>query len=547
MNSSFASHIESLVEDFLETALVVDDEGLPPGPPTAATDEGEPVAVRTREDLSLRPPTEGEVLALEAQHPLASKELTDAFADLGIACGVLAPLKDDKLIRDRLLRVAARADLVVLDWDLHRDKGATALELMKALLDQDASAERRRLRIIAVYTGQTGLPSIMQRIRKGLDVSEDHVSRDGLTLTTENVRIVAYSKVLGATGRTNPPTREVAEKDLPARLVAEFSALSCGLVPGVALAALAAVRNETHRMLHALRAEMDLGYLGHRVASSFPPDTEQHLVDVVAAELASILTDGAVGGKADIGVIREWLDQEYANTPPLNCGSALDPEKTVGRDDLERMLTVGLGRDEALTGYSGEGMSKTALKRIRRQAAQLFTNSAGNAETSSNVFAIRMALRTLYQRPTRLLQLGTIVLHRSEFLVCVQPRCDSIRIDPGTARGFPFLPFEPAVPGGRHDYVVEHPDGSGALRLRLHTKPFALRTYDFEPDENGSVSARLVTGRWKFSGRGNRSFEWVADLKPDFAHRVAVDLAAELARVGLDESELVRVSEDPNR
>jgi len=537
VTSTFVAHIEDVVTDFLETALVVDDEGLPKTPPEE--DEAEPAVVHSREDLTLVEPPPQELEAVQAEHPLRTRELIDAFADMGIVCGVLAPIEGDE-IRERFLRAAARADLVVLDWELHRDGGATALQLIKALLDQDDAAERRRLRVIAIYTGQTGLRSIVDRVRKTLDLSKSYLADDGMALTSDNVRIVAFSKKLG--GKTSH-AREIPEPDLPARLGSEFGQLTAGLVPSVALAALAAVRNETHRVLQALKADMDLGYLGHRVASVFPEDAEEHVVDMVAAEIASILSDAAVGNRADLDVIRSWLDDAAAASPPLDSGSALTKQKKINRADLERMLTIGLGSDEALDGYEGDGLGKNVLRAVRREGAHLFTNSSSDAIASSDIFALRMATRTLYSRPARVLQLGTVVLFRGDFMVCVQPRCDSIRIDPDEPRSFPFLPFDVADPTeGEHGLVVERPDGSALVRLRLRSKPFAITTFTFSADSTGGVRARKVKGLWNFYATGRRRFEWVADLKPEFSQRVAVDLAAELARVGLNESELVRLS-----
>jgi Response receiver domain len=540
MTSAFAAHVEAVVTNFLETAIVVDDEGLPSEPRTEADDA--PVAVRTREDLTLAEPDPEQLAAAEEERPLNTRELLDAFADMGVVCALLAPLEDDA-IRDRLLNAAARADLVVLDWELHRDGGRTALNLITSLLDQDDAAERRRLRVIAIYTGQTGLASIVDRVRRALQLQEDSVAPDGMTLTTKNVRIVAFSKRLdGGKGEPTHP-REVSESQLPGVLARQFAELSSGLVPCVALAALAAVRNETHRLLQALRADMDIGYLGHRVASPFPEDAEEHLVDVVAAEIASVLSDGDIGIKADLNAIHKWLDDEYAASPPLQSGSALDQQKHIEHNDLKRMLELGLGREETFDEYGSE-LSKGTLRKVRRQAAHLFTNTSDKADESSAILALRMATRTLYRRPPRVLQLGTIVLSRDGFMVCVQPRCDSVRLALDTPRAFPFLPLEIAEGAyDGHQFVVARPEDNALTRLRVQGKPFAIRTFRFNADQSRSVRARWVKGFWSFYTTGNRRFRWVADLKPEFAQRVAVDLGAELARVGLAESELVRLSQ----
>jgi hypothetical protein len=537
VTTAFEAHIRTVVAEFLETALVVDDEGLPKALPPV--DTGPPIAVHSRADLTLVEPPTDQLAAVEAQHPLSTKELTDAFADMGIVCGVLAPTEEDE-IQQRFLKAAARADLVVLDWDLHRDGGAMARNLIKALLAQDDLAERRRLRVIAIYTGQPGLGSIIEQVRKALDESKSLLAADGMSLTNENVRIVAFSKPLG---QKTTNAMEISESALPARLASEFAQLTSGLVPSVTLAALTALRNETHRLLQALSSDMDLGYLGHRVASSFPEDAEEHLVDSVSAEIGSILSDGAVGAAANLTVIRSWLTDARADSPPLDCGSALKKPRKIIDADIERMLDVGLGRDETLEGYTDKDLGKNLLRSVRREGAHLFTNTSADADASADVFALRMATRTLYKRPARILQLGTVVLFDEAFLVCVQPRCDSIRIDPEEPRSFPFLPFLVVDEGEtEHGYVVEHPDKDRLVRLRLRSKPSAIRTFTFASDESRRVQAREIRGSWNFYTTGNRRFRWVADLKPDFSQRVAVDLAAELARVGLNESELVRLS-----
>ena len=429
----------------------------------------------------------------------------------------------------------------MLDWELHRDGGKTARQLIKAVLDQDANAPRKRLRVIAIYTGQPGLGQIMDDVRGHLAVGEQAIADDGMTLTQDNFRIAAFSKPLEQDLRPELARRQVSETELPARLATEFARLTEGLVPAVAMAALAAIRTDTHRILQALRKDLDIGYLGHRVASGFPEDAEAHLVEMVSAEIASVLTENNVGAKADLAAIRIWLERARSGDDSLKCGSALEPSQTVTADALEKMLTIGLGLDEERTKHD---LSEKKFKAIRKKAAHLFTNDAEAAEASADIFGLRMAVRTIYTRPPRVLRLGTIVLHADEYLVCLQPVCDSIRLDPGVPRGFPFLPLIVADgDGARHDFVIQNPETDGLLRLRLQPKPQHLVSFFFLCGANRTVEARKLRGRWVFSDKRPRHFHWVAELKPEFAQRVAVNLASEIARVGLAESELVRLSQ----
>jgi len=540
--SSFQCRIEHVVEDFLETALVVDDEAMRPHAPKASnarTANSAKEKPRVRGDLSLKEPSEVDVEAIE-DHPLDSKSLIDAFADKGIICSVIAPLANEE-IQMRVLKAASRADLLVLDWELHRDGGKTALALIKGVLQQDAEANRRRLRVIAVYTGQPDLLKVMLRIAKHLELDGDTHNDGGLTLAKDGFRVVGLCKPLQERLRPEIAPRRVEETELPKRLTTEFAKLTDGLVPAVALAALAAIRNDAHRILQALNQDLDIAYLGHRVASPYPNEAEEHLVAILASEIASILGDNDVGAKADLPAINDWLARARASKEdPLSCGSALSASQTLSNQQIETMLTNGLGLDIRLSEQTADKLSISALKKVRSQAAHLFTNTPAAAESAANLFGMRMAVRTVYTRPHRVLRLGTIVFRADEFLLCVQPLCDSVRLDISEVRGYPFLPL--TVTGSApYQFVVKHPEGGDLIRLDLDAKPLNLRMIDFTAAEGRCIEAKKRRGEWAFSTTKKR-FLWVADLKPEFAQSVAVELGGQLARVGLTESELTRLS-----
>jgi hypothetical protein len=538
----FQLRVEQVVGAFLETALVVDDEAMRlhmPKVPDARETEPPKEKPRVRGNLMLKEPPAAAVEAVE-DHPLDSKSLIDAFADNGIICSVIAPRAKEE-IQLRVLKAASRADLLVLDWQLHQDGGTTAMALIKAVLEQDAEVDRRRLRVIAVYTGQPGLLKVMRQIATELKLGDDARLDGGLTLAKDAFRVVGLCKPLETGLRPEIAARQVKEADLPSRLASEFAALTDGLVPAVALAALAAVRNDAHRILHALNQKLDVAYLGHRVASPYPKEAEGHLVAIVASEIASILDDKDVGAKADLPAIKDWLARARASTEdPLKCGSALTNPRSLTDEQIDTMLTDGLGRDERLSQQFAPELSSSMLKKVRSQAAHLFTNTSAVAESAVSLFGMRMAVRTVYSRPHRVLRLGTIVFRGDEFLLCVQPLCDSVRLNVGEIRGYPFLRLT-VIDGARYKFVVEHPEGGHLVRLDLDAKPRNLRMIEFTAAEGHCIEAKKKRGKWAFS-TANRRFLWVADLKPEFAQGVAVELGGQLARVGLTESELARLS-----
>jgi hypothetical protein len=212
--NAFQARIDEVVGDFLETALVVDDEALRVMRPVPPPDDAEeatppPARPRGRQSFILEDPEEGAVEVV-ADHPLRTKQLIDAFADRGIVCGAIAPHKDDDT-HARVLRAACRTDLLILDWDINRDGGRTARGIIKALREQDAGADRRRLRVIAIYTGQPDLVRIMRVVAKDLELSPESVQDGGLTLSKDGLRIVGLCK----------PIAENLPHDIAARQVDE--------------------------------------------------------------------------------------------------------------------------------------------------------------------------------------------------------------------------------------------------------------------------------------------------------------------------------------
>jgi hypothetical protein len=546
--TAFQEQIERVVVDFLETALVIDDD---PTPLSRRITEVPRVAEQAREtirdatEFDLGTPSADAFQAEEQDHPLDAKSLTDAFADIGVVCSVIAPTRGSS-IQTRFLAAAARADLVVLDWEIHRDGGETAKALLKAVRVQDAAAQRKRLRFVALYTGQDRLREKVEEIRVHLGLPESAILDDGMALMHDNLRIGAFNKPLAAPLSIVPNTRQVAEADLPRRLAAEFARLTDGLVPAVTLAALTTIRNDTHRVLLALSAGLDLGYLGHRAVSPYPEDAQGHLVDMVAAEIGSLLREADVGRWADMLAIDAWLERARGRDVPLESGTATDPAHDFTPQDVDKILRIGLSDDQLARHKKPQVLNEKKLKQIRKSAASLFTNDADEGDDSADKFSMRMAVSTMYSRPKRVLRLGTVVRYEGQYMVCVQPRCDSVRLGQAERRQFPFLPFQAAVQrDSQYEVVVACPDPVGGLvRLRLRTKPYLLTSFEFEGGPCGNVEACAGGEMWEFHDVSNRAFTWVAELKPEFAQRVAVNLAAELARVGLSESEQLRLSQD---
>lgn len=538
----FSDHVREIVDDFLQTVVIVDDQALQVSGPTAPDDDpadgGENQAVGGLAIEDVQAPDEETPSADE----LPAKEVIDAFASRGLVCAILHP---DNAVEQRLLRAAERADLLVVDWVIDENRGGRALELIADVIKEDEQSDSHRLRVIAVYTGQSDLASVADSLEKILEdaYQESELDREdgSLSMTKGPVRLTVFAKEHVKAPVPGGASSRVKFAELPEKLATEFSALTHGLVSGVALQALAAMRRDTHRILDNLGPGLDPGYLGHRVAQMRPIDAEAHLTDMVAAEFRSVLADAQVGAKADLGAIRLWLTW-IAKESGLKPGELFGFDPAMKRTQLVKMLRDGLGDDAKLDEQQAsiEGGSKSKLKEVRKAATKLFCIDDGASMRSDGEFSARMMLRTIYGKPRRELHIGTIIYRGDRFLLCVQPACDSVRLDPGSDVAFPFLLLDPPSKG-KVDLIVPHPSTEKWTPLALARKPNAIEMIRFRPTANRTVPAYKNGSTYFFRSTGH-TYRWVADLKPEFAHRVANELAQQFSRIGLDEPELLRLS-----
>jgi hypothetical protein len=537
--TTWNEHVLEVVDEFLQTVVVVDDRAFADRDllEAPAADDPPPAQPGGRAvTADLAPPTAPD------EHDLDPKAVTDAFADDGLVCTLLSP-KAGEEISDKVVRTARRADLVVLDWVLDRDEGKLALELLGKILAEDDQPTRRRLRTIAVYTGQKDLHGVAAQLRTTINAAYgdcDLIEHEaGLAMTKGPVRAAVFAKEHVSDLPDDLETRRVAFAELPARLRSEFAALTSGLVTTVALASLAALRDDTHRILSMLSPTLDAAFLGHRAALPVPEDAQAHAVAMVVSEIRSVVEDNDVGRHVDVPALELWLrDPSRSET---KFGTLIDDSKRLTAEQLTLMLTRGLGDDEACAAAGELKHSKKYFKeKVKPHAVRAFAATIEKADRSNHEFASRMMLRTIYSRPPRILQLGVIVRTGETYTICVQPACDSVRLTAN--RAFPFLSLAVAEVDSRTNFVVEGPSPDEWVRLLLGSNPRDITMAEFEPGDKGVVEATEHEGSYVFTDVAKTTYQWVAELKPELAQKVAVDLAQQFAQVAVDEAELLRLS-----
>ena len=540
--TGFQSRTRDVVESFLRTVVLLDDLAV------MSASTGEPTGAAATAPLSVpdypqSPTPKDDKLRRDPQGVrLDADAVIGGFADIGSVCAVLNPAPGDGF-RERTVKAARRADIVILDWKIHESVGDAALDVMRDLLQED----RQRLRLLAFYTGEPNLHEIFNRIK---DVATEFYKDDellesnGFRISKGPLHVVVLAKQ-GTLNELQPELRnqEVAESQLADRLANDFAAMTGGLIRNCAMAGITAVRDNAHRILAKCEQSLDPAYLGHRLLLPHPPDAEDHLVEALGSELISVLEENRPGACADVDAIESWLEQREHEGLGISNGYRF-PNTLKAVDGWRDLLSRGIDDANAILPM---GMSKTEL---RKQATKPFAKNAEAALRSNRRFAALLRLKTRYPgRPPRL-SIGSILSTQEgdedRYFLCLQPKCDSVRLS-GSA-GFPLIPLIPLED-------VEVKNKGTSLRLVLETskdqwkdfgiklKPSELSIRFFKPssDPPGEVVAtRREDGNFFFEDEEGRKYRWTAEMKDEHALGIAGEVASALARPGPNDAEWLR-------
>lgn len=518
--SSFDEWCREAADQFLQSALVIDDKAtLEAG--AQVTELTPPPSDSAPElDEETGDPTEPPELLLDA------KSLVDEFALHGLVCGVMRPGPDEPRA-DAVVPTAARADIVLLDWRL-RDKGERALKIIENL------ATNKGLRLIAIYTSAGELDEIAATVCRHLDDSNSHEDavftheEGSFRVTGEGLRIEIYAKD-GSAGTPQEEGREIPPQNLPGRLIEDFARMTHGIVPSAAIATVGALRAETPRVLSLLGRNLDAGYLGHRILLPDPDESGDHLIELIGSELRTVIEDNHYVRKA-VGneIVGRYIDD-------LDTGD-------LSANALKEALRLGVTAPKAretlnnLPGVS-EADPKLAPKSPKSQTHRFTGGDEAAANRADRRFAIKLSLRTPSGAKPRL-GLGTVVKDENgAFLICLQPECDSVRLD--EARGFPFLPMTPTTKIKDQDLLIE---GDEPVGLKIARNPYKLRMLYFDPDPNiRAVIAQAMSGSFVFQSVYGCQWMFVAQLRKGHSQDLAHHLANRIGRVGLNQSEVQRL------
>jgi len=494
---------------------------------------------RGRGTTKLSPPDNRDKVSRERR--LDAQQVINSFARKKIICSVIKPSQNNHL-PEMIHNLASGADIIVIDWDLNEqeEKGATALEILKSVAEQALNSPSQ-LRLFAIYTGEPAIAQIPNAVKDYLEQNpkiEVQVEKDNFTLMLQSIRIVILAKP-----DTNIPEtyadRKVDFDDLADRVTSEFAVMTAGLVSNVVVEAFAHLRQNTFRILGRFGQRHDTPYLTHRFLQETPEDAEDHLVSLLAEEIRAILDEARIGTQAGVGPIAKWLKaQEIDEIEPFT-GKKLD------REILLSLARNGISGLEDMTEQNK--LSNKEKNKLYKELTTALSAHRDDGQQLDAEFATLTSMRSFYEDSTRTLCLGTIIKssYNDRYYLCLQPVCDSVRLK--EARLFPFVTLDAKSADDKFGIVIvrEGDEKLSTVYLQPQTKPHQLQLITFAPqDGHDRIQTSKNSNTYVFTNIDGIEFEWVGELRNEHAMRIVHEFVTNMSRIGLNESEWLRLSSD---
>ncbi len=538
VNTDFMDLAKEVAKDFLHTVVFVDEQ--------AYFEKQEQVK-------ELLPPSRGQTkrtdvnipsdVSDQSSHDLDAKTVIDTFAAEGIICSVIRPSEDESLLSSRTKEAMIRADALILDWDLHGDKGETALEIIQFLLSSDIN-EDSRLRLIVIYSGEKDIKNISETISKSL--ADYSFEPDGdFTYVKGHTRISIYAKEY-AKVIDEYSSRLLKIEDFPDCIAKEISEMTNGLVSNVALKSMSVLRKNTHLILAKLGPEIDPPYLSHRCLLPHPEEAKGHIVDIIADELHCLLNNSEVTDFADLDSIKKWLN--HVNRDKEYCIHHLEGntqhEIDIDFSQIISLLEKGYDNTRKSIEYiNSKGEKQHLNHKGFKQLSKTFDFTAGDFDKKDCQFAVITSQKSHYVEGsnTPILTQGSILKgiingSSSKYWLCIQQKCNCVRLKKETE--FSFVPLKNTEGNKGFDLVVQ--DQDSYIKLRIDYDNHESWLFKFKPASGEVVRAALDNAQFVFKTTDENKFHFISELKENHIQRISNNIATKLSRIGLDESEWQR-------
>jgi hypothetical protein len=517
---------------------------------------------------------------------LDARALTEAFADKGILCSVIVPHTAPDEIKKQIVTLTKVADITILDWKLAVNDSTIARDAIVDILTSDIACGGR-LRLIILYSDATA-KDVMDELHEKLATKGFRLNEATLELRGSHPLIVFFQKPesVKSLARAGPCN------ELPTRAVEEFSKLTAGLLPAAALAAITEIREKTHHLLATFPSSLDGAFLAHRCLIPDPNDAEQFALDLIAGEIGTLLSHSTVNEAVNAEHCEAWVNEigKFNESERKRLSKALTKYSQSKTDGLRKLFQEVKLSDEVVASkvadliletcddsppekielrneYAANIKSKAALfgkilesdSMSDRDTAEkviglLYRSNSGDMARAKDDISMISTIDTSIKNITIItkslprLRLGSLVKDSGsgQYMLCIQPLCDSVRIKHNRDTIFPFLKLNIQSRDNLDsilDLCIPTKDGD-ATWLSVAPTPNNLISILFRAKSSSEAFVEAIKSGDGFIFRTsdqNKTLEWVADLKIGKAQRIVSQLAARIHTLGIDEFEWMRL------
>lgn len=500
-------------------------------------------------------------------HWVDAKSVTEGFAKEGIVCGVYEPTAfpatDFEIDTNfkTLLTVCENADVFILDWHLFNgDENADAVAHLLAHIfkEDNSNASPKPIRFCAIYTAEP-VDNVCGKVFSALKQIDEAVKQDRTArkVSAGGLTVCIYSK------EEATASGAIAAKDLAEQIINDFAKTYEGIMPTLALRGIASIRDNAKRILDKFPAGMDPAFLLHAGLTIADKNISEDVVNLMGDEMSAVLADTQVSSDEIYDLCSDHIATgcDEAVLADLKADTALVPQETTWENIKEFFSNIFSSRGfPKKTDIFIPWRNEIRLHRIDRKLLMALSNlvkrkTAGDKAYCFGALSALFCHRTNYTA-TKMLRFGSVVKclapeeNAGRYYLCLMPSCDSIRLKDRDKNGglknhkFPFWQLT-EVPkdfqGRNHGLVLKGADGDylpycakGKIRENFSLFEFNSQNATVTFDNDGIVKTT----------RGVYAFEWVAELKSAHIQRMAEFVSREFSRVGLAESEWLRLQVD---
>jgi len=465
--------------------------------------------------------------------------------------------------------LAKKADVCVLDWKLvindpsnepsseedeEEDvegadgRGRYAIDLIKSFISSRPATPK----LICIYSAEVGddISNELARLSGGKYSNHVWISDAG------DMRISVYFKPVLVRGHVRDEVKQriVEYEELPDKLIYEFAALHCGLLPNAMMKSIAVVRENTNILLKHFNSGLDPAFVSHRAMCPNPDDAGELLKTTITEAFDAILSYENIPDVVNYEAIENWIrgnrwrNKEIKPTNKKRYKIIIDRQKRlewqkVGYPEFLKK-TYSASNNDKITDKQLENYDRNKLK---KDAVLCFTKIGYRGHEE---FAILTHQKSTFKGTSQLpmLTLGTVVKNpvNDIYLLCIQQRCESVRLKENENRNFLFLPIEQLESVDEKNCNCLHRKGSGRMTYLLVKNSPSHKVISIQftaTNGNNFIQAEIddtASNTLTFQCKQGVKYKWIFDLKESHAQKIVNDYAANLSRVGVDESEWLR-------